>query len=429
MKYKRLLIAFLISLSLFAMVGCEQKEEVDEYAELAVRVQSLEQQAAFSSFSVGSTAQTNIPYLGNLEYLQYDTSFSAPSEHSDGLSYWNSDAGTLDIMTNISGTTLQVGQELYRLVVNKTGTTLTDGTVVYPSGAQGNRLTVDRADADLITTTLGVGIITHDCADNAECLMTTFGTIRGQNTSLYSVSTTLYLSTVAGEYTSTAPVAPAFVLELGEVSVSHAQQGQFEFSPPHPQAFGDVRGGTYTAFESTGFQQSVGDYVWLDYNFGTGALGTGVSAPDLVEIDSSGIFLRSFDGGVTSEQTFFSLEMNHNWAEGTYVEPHVHWMPTTTGTGVVVWYMTIGLTSPLSPTFTSQTISVTASITENSQWKSFYTEFPSVTMPLYTIGTQWDARFYRVPTGVDTYSDDAAVSTVGLHVQVDSLGSREESSK
>lgn len=47
----------------------------------------------------------------------------------------------------------------------------------------------------------------------------------------------------------------------------------------------------------------------------------------------------------------------------------------------------------------------------------------------YEIGSQFNARLYRVPTGVDTYADDAAVMTVGLHVLVDTFGSREESDK
>jgi len=333
-------------------------------------------------------------------------------------------------MTNISGTTLQVGQEMYRLVVNKTGAQLDNGAVVYPNGSQGNRLTVAKADADFITNTLGIGIITHDCANNAECFMTTYGTVRGVDTSDFPVSTTLYLSTTAGVFDDDIPTTPAFAVELGEVVVSHAQQGEFEFGKPHPPAFGDLRNGNYTQFESDGFMAAQGGALaWIDYNFGVGALGTGASAPDLVEIDSSGIFLRGFDGNVTSEQVFFSLELNHDWAEGTSIEPHVHWMPTTATTGTVVWYMAYGLTSVTSPTFTYTTISVTEQITQASQWQGFYTEFSEVDMTGYPIGTQWDARFYRVPTGVDTYGDDAAVSTVGLHVQVDTLGSREEASK
>lgn len=61
-------------------------------------------------------------------------------------------------------------------------------------------------------------------------------------------------------------------------------------------------------------------------------------------------------------------------------------------------------------------------------------EFSSGTRTVTTAGTAVPLltvhlMVYAVPIGVDTYPDDAAVMTVGLHVLIDTFGSRTESDK
>jgi hypothetical protein len=76
---------------------------------------------------------------------------------------------------------------------------------------------------------------------------------------------------------------------------------------------------------------------WVDFNVGAVSLGTGASAPGLIQLNGSNIYVLGFDGNVTSEQVFGSIEIDHMYKEGTDILFHVHWMPTTATAGNVKW--------------------------------------------------------------------------------------------
>ena len=171
--------------------------------------------------------------------------------------------------------------------------------------------------------------------------------------------------------------------------------------------------------------------AWLDFNFDVGALRSGASAPDMVQLNGTTIFVAAFDGANTLEQVDFVVELNHNWAEGTPLYPHLHWYPTTAGAGNVIWYLEHCLVNSSAPIggVASLTINTGAIAAGGVAWANKFNDFPSIVTTGYTIGTQAHFRFYRNPTGSDTYGDDAAVATVGLHVLIDTLGSRGISTK
>lgn len=115
-------------------------------------------------------------------------------------------------------------------VRNETGATLTKGTVVYISGASGNKATVSKALATSDSTSAQtLGLITANIANNSNGYATVIGSLTGLNTSAYADGTQLYLSgTVAGEYTATKPVAPIHLVYVGIVTRSHTTQGSIE---------------------------------------------------------------------------------------------------------------------------------------------------------------------------------------------------------
>lgn len=116
---------------------------------------------------------------------------------SQGLMTWNTDEETVDIVQN--GATLQVGQEVQVHVKNQTGALIPDGTPVYVTGTLGSsgRLTVAPMIADgSIEAKYFLGITTEDIGDGEDGKVTTFGKIRGLNTSAYAEGTTLYVSAV-----------------------------------------------------------------------------------------------------------------------------------------------------------------------------------------------------------------------------------------
>jgi len=146
---------------------------------------------------------------------------------SQGTLSWNTDEETVDIIQN--GAVLQLGQETHVHVKNQTGSTITDGTPVYVTGTLGSsgRLTVAPMIADgTIEAKYFLGITTEDIPNGEDGKVTTFGKIRGLDTTAYTEGQTLYVSaSTAGAFQTTAPVAPNLDLEVAIVINSHANNG------------------------------------------------------------------------------------------------------------------------------------------------------------------------------------------------------------
>jgi hypothetical protein len=150
----------------------------------------------------------------NVDYVDFTTGLSAPAQQA-GRIYWEETEGTLSVYTDKTGVTLQLGHEQYVRCVNKTGVTITNGQVVYISGAQGNRPTAALADADNTTADKTIGVATHDIPDNEEGYITVAGVVNGIDTSGYTAGDALYVSSTAGALTNVAPVHPKHDVLVG----------------------------------------------------------------------------------------------------------------------------------------------------------------------------------------------------------------------
>ena len=119
---------------------------------------------------------------------------------------------------------------LVREVRNTTGATLTKGTVVYINGANGNKPTVAKAQANAESTSARtLGLLQSNISNNSNGFVVVIGDLTGLDTSAITEGTQLYLSsTVAGEYTTTKQVAPAHMVYVGKVTRSHPTLGQIE---------------------------------------------------------------------------------------------------------------------------------------------------------------------------------------------------------
>jgi len=115
-------------------------------------------------------------------------------------------------------------------VRNETGATLTKGTVVYISGASGNKATVSKAIATSDSTSAQTfGLIFADIPNNQNGYAVLSGDLAGLDTSAISAGTQLYLSsTTAGAHTTTKQYAPNHLVYVGVVTRSHVNQGQIE---------------------------------------------------------------------------------------------------------------------------------------------------------------------------------------------------------
>lgn len=134
---------------------------------------------------------------------------------------WSQDDRTANVGLG-NGVVLQVGQEMMSLVRNGTGTSIGNGVIVMVTGSVGNsgRLVVapydGTSDASLI-----VGITTETIASGQDGLVTSYGKVRGLNTSAWSEGTVLYVNNSGFGIVETASLS----MKIAVVITSHATNG------------------------------------------------------------------------------------------------------------------------------------------------------------------------------------------------------------
>jgi hypothetical protein len=167
---------------------------------------------------------TNTEVDSNFTNLNTDKVESITS--ADGSVVVSSSGTTRDLSV---GTAANTGT-LISQVRNETGATLTKGTVVYISGAAGNKALVSKALATGDSTSAQTyGMVQADIPHNQNGYVVVVGAVSGLNTSAFADGTQLYLSGVsAGGYTNTKPYAPTHLVYVGIVTYSHNTQGTIQ---------------------------------------------------------------------------------------------------------------------------------------------------------------------------------------------------------
>jgi len=154
----------------------------------------------------GATGNVNLGEYGLTSgYLKLDTTpTSTPT--TIGTIYWDADNRTAALVDGDGDTTLQIGQEQRILVHNNTGSTLTDGQVVYVTGSTGELPSVSLANATSETTSAAtIGVVTESIAHGANGFITTSGIVHGLNTLAFNEGDLLWLGTTAGTFSTTNP--------------------------------------------------------------------------------------------------------------------------------------------------------------------------------------------------------------------------------
>ena len=114
-------------------------------------------------------------------------------------------------------------------VRNESGSTMAAGTVVYITGASGNKAVVSKASASSeATSSKTFAILAESIPNNQNGTSVTVGLLKDINTSGLTEGGSLWLSTTAGQWTQTPPTAPNHAVFLGTVTRVHATQGEVE---------------------------------------------------------------------------------------------------------------------------------------------------------------------------------------------------------
>jgi len=185
------------------------------------------------SLNVTGSISGSLTGVLRTDYIDFNTGSTVVGDI--GRMTWNNDEGTIDIGMKGGNVTLQVGQEQLARVVNQSGGVLLEQSyqAVRITGAQGNRLSVNLAQADNDDNSADtLGLVTETIDAGGEGFVTTSGLVRKINTTgalqgeLWSEGDILYLSpTIAGQITNVKPSAPEHMVIIGYVARAHATVG------------------------------------------------------------------------------------------------------------------------------------------------------------------------------------------------------------
>jgi hypothetical protein len=197
-----------------------------------------------------------------------------------GTMSWDDGDGVPSVLLKGGNVNLQVGTQEYARVYNDNGTTITKGQVVYISGAQGNRVAVKLARADVEATSFGtIGIVAETIANGAEGFIIVSGALYKLDTTGLTAGATVYLSpSTAGAFTTTKPQAPQQLVVLGWVERVSATVGSiyvkidngYELDELHDVRITSPVSGNLLIYDAT--TTPIG--VWKNANL---TAGTGVS--------------------------------------------------------------------------------------------------------------------------------------------------------
>jgi hypothetical protein len=188
--------------------------------------------------------------------------------------------------------TVDSAERIEIIVRNSTGSTLTKGTVVYLSGATGNRPNALRAQADTeATSSKTFGIVVANIANNSDGYVACNGTLHDLDTSAFADGVALWLSaTTAGAYTSTIPAEPNHTVFIGYVARSHPTQGRlviliqngYELNELHGVLISSEANNDLLVYESS-------STLWKNKSISTIFGGTPlVSVPTLAQVTTAG---------------------------------------------------------------------------------------------------------------------------------------------
>jgi len=193
-----------------------------DYSTITLAIQN----STTTSFAAFLASSPTFSSLITVPMIHFDTN-TTPSGFREGRLYYDAPNKTLAAQID-ADVTLQIGQENHVLVHNATASPLTNGQVVYITGASDSEPTVAPADARYSTMSYVLGVVTNaSIASGAHGLVTTFGAVNDLNTSAWSEGTQLYLSsTTPGAFTSIPPSEGGQDVRIARVLISNASTGR-----------------------------------------------------------------------------------------------------------------------------------------------------------------------------------------------------------
>jgi hypothetical protein len=266
------------------------------------------------SFSGSYTGQFS-GYI-KADSVQFNTGTTGAGTLAVGELEWADDLGTLQFGLKGGNITHYIGQQLFERVKNQSASTLAKGTVVYVSGAQGNRIVPAPAIATSDTTSATVfGVVAESIAADSEGFVIQDGILQGLNTTGFAEGSLLWLSpTISGGITTTKPTAPDHLVLVGFCVRSHATVGEievkiqngYEIDELHNVRITGVQNGQILAYNSA-------SGVWFNTNITGGAniAITSNGSGSVTIATTSGSYTGNFVGTASNADALDNLDSTY----------------------------------------------------------------------------------------------------------------------
>lgn len=126
------------------------------------------------------------------------------------------------------------------------------------------------------------------------------------------------------------------------------------------------------------------------------------------------------------EEVYFLIQLPHSIKEGSTIKPHVHWTAKSNEANKVVrWGISYSFTN-IDAIFPAATIIYSDATTNNEADKHVCAYFPDIPLPNMKISGILIVKLFRnSSSSFDTYTDDAYLLEFDIHIEKNTIGSRE----
>lgn len=126
------------------------------------------------------------------------------------------------------------------------------------------------------------------------------------------------------------------------------------------------------------------------------------------------------------EEVYFMIQLPHAIKEGSTIKPHVHWVAKADEANKAVrWGMSYSFAN-IDASFPAETIIYVNGETNNDANKHLVAYFPDIVLSTMLISGMLIIKLFRnSSSGSDTYTDEAYLLEFDIHIEQNTLGSRE----
>jgi hypothetical protein len=129
---------------------------------------------------------------------------------------------------------------------------------------------------------------------------------------------------------------------------------------------------------------------------------------------------------INEEEVYFMIQLPHSIKEGSTIKPHIHWVPKSDEASKKVrWGMSYSFAN-IDAAIPDATVIYADADTNNNSDTHLVGYFPDIPLPDMLISGMMIIKLFRNSSSAsDTYTDEAYVLEFDIHIEHNTIGSRE----